>query len=213
MNYIKHILVTTALSLAASIVQAKTIEIPANRGGYLTSELDGSQPKFISPVDTQINFIGALGEQGARQVIIGFDLPVLTGKFKSAIVEFRMRSKDAASSYPWFNIDAYAFTHDPSGGDFYIGSDDPSKLRVSDDLLTNQIADGALVKIDLTSFLKTIYNSKKPSVDTVYIRLNPDDPDGNLSTGDYREGNFARYRPILVSSDNASESLLRITIQ
>jgi hypothetical protein len=213
MKYLHIILIAAGLSLLQVLAHAETIELPANRGGYIISELDGSNPRFISPVDTQINFIGAMGAGGARQVIIGFDLPDLNGRFINATIEFRMRDTDAVSSFPWFNIDAYAFTHEPTEKDSYLGPDDRSKTRVGSAIMNNHTQDGELISIDLSPFLRPLYVNGKPTVETLFIRLNPDDPDGDLSTGDLREGNFGRYRPIIITGANTSEALLRMTTE
>lgn len=203
---------SSALILAsAHCSYAETLEIEATRGGYIESTLDGKEVTFISPVDTQINFLGALGDEGARQIILGFDLPTIDGVFKSAVMEFPMRHADAVSSFPWFNIDAYAFAHEPSEDDFFVGPLDDKKVRVADNLMAvGQTKNGETIRLDLTDFLAPLYRAKEPLIETLYIRLNPDDSDGNLSTGDKREGNLGRYRPIIVTGKNSISSKLQI---
>ncbi|MDQ8192912.1 hypothetical protein QEH59_00645 [Coraliomargarita sp. SDUM461004] len=197
--------------LGALNTNAKTIETMATLGGYIKSDLDGKNASFISSEDTQINFIGALGKNGARQIIFGFNLPSLNGKFKSAVVEFDMRKQDATSSFPWFNIDAYGFTHKPTIDDLYIGPLDQTKVLLANDLMSNQwTQNGETIQIDVTDYLNKLYRGRTTSEENFYIRLNPDDPDGDLSTGDMREGNFARYRPLIGTKENKSSAILKI---
>ncbi|WP_308983425.1 PEP-CTERM sorting domain-containing protein [Thalassobacterium sedimentorum] len=105
-----------------------------------------------------------------------------------------MRNADAVSSAPWFNVDAYGFTTSPSIADTYIGSDDSSKTKLYDNLLTPATQNNETISFEIAPYLQTLYSAGTPTVTTVYIRLNPDDPDGDLGTdGD----DYGRYRPLL----------------
>ena len=203
---------TLALS-TLSIISASAqnvINVKADGSGHITAEWDGANPSFIEASDAAINFLGSVNGTSpgdSRQAFLAFDLPTLSASPTSAIISFDMRSTDAVSSAPWFNIDAYGFTTSPSTTDSYIGSNDTSKTKLADDLITPSTTNGETISFDIAPYLNTLYTGGTPTVTTVYIRLNPDDSDGDLGTdGD----GFGRYRPILFSGQGAGIATLSI---
>lgn len=202
-------LTVAALALPLSQAQAQTVVNLDSSSGYIESQLDGSSPTLRSfGTSAEGNFIGTAGPGGSpvgRQPILAFALPTLdNAQLDSATITFSMRSPDAASSAPWFNVDAFGFTSAPTASDVFFGTIDPSKTLVADNVLTKAVSAGETITIDATTFIDTLYAGPYPMVSTVYFRLNPDDL---LTAGD----GIGRYRPLLVDGNGVSRTTLTLT--
>jgi hypothetical protein len=214
-NIMKSTSQILAIALASAFAfctlgNAQTIvDLNTAASGFINAEWDGANATFESPNDStlsNINFVGAMNatSPGASRIpVLAFTLPTLAGTPTSAIVSFDMRSADAVSSNPWFNVDAYGFTTAPTASDWFVGATDGSKTLLANDLLTPSVANGATITIDITSYLEGLYTGGTPNIATLYIRLNPD---VDLTTGD----GFGRYRTAFV--DGSGNSLTTLTI-
>lgn len=186
--------------------------------GYIDATWDGGSPTFTAATNANINFTGAMNATapGASRIsFLGFTLPTLGAGFQSATINFNMRSTDAVSSDPWFNLDAYGFTTAPTTSDFYIGSLDATKTLVANNFVTPSTTDGQAISINTTAFLAAFYDAGgNPTVSAVYFRFNPDDADGSLAPvmGDPSQGDgFGRYRSDLFNGAGAPQATLMVT--
>ncbi|MBC2593886.1 hypothetical protein H5P28_06390 [Ruficoccus amylovorans] len=195
-----------ALICACTLHAQTTVQLNLNAGGYINSDLNGANASLETGANTNMNFIGGLGVNGARQAILAFDLPTLSGDLETAIISFNMRSSQAVESKPWFSIDAYAFTTTPAASDIYIGEDDTRSdfTLIQEDVMSTSTTHGETISINITSYLASLYKDGRPSVSTVYLRLNPN---ATLTGHD----DFGRYRPDFVNGQGESQASLTIT--